>query len=180
MTTAPPGEAAAALSTSSLDAFRQMAVIRRFEERALELSLEGLIAGSVHLCLGQEAIPVGALSVLEDRDRVLTTYRGHGWAIACGVPLDALLGELCQRAEGINGGRGGSPHFFAPAWGMLGENSIVGAGVPISAGVALAAQLKGEDRVVVTSIGDGAVNQGSVHEGLVFAAAKSLPLVVVI
>jgi len=179
MTTAPHSEAAATLSTPSLDAFRQMAVIRRFEERALELSLEGLIAGSVHLCLGQEAIPVGALSVLEDRDRVLTTYRGHGWAIACGVPLDALLGELCQRAEGINGGRGGSPYFFAPRWGMLGENSIVGAGVPIGAGVAMAAQRKGEGGIAVVSIGDGAMNQGSVHEGLVFAAARDLPLVVV-
>src|SRR4051812_19039364 len=143
MSSAPHGEAAATLSPPSLDAFRQMAVIRRFEERALELSIEGVIAGSVHLCLGQEAIPVGAMSVLEARDRVLTTYRGHGWAIACGVPLDALLGELCQKADGINGGRGGSPYFFAPRWGVVGGNSIVGAGGPIGAGGAMAPPRQG-------------------------------------
>jgi 2-oxoisovalerate dehydrogenase E1 component len=170
---------APAVGSPSLDAFRQMVTIRHFEERCLALSLEGEIAGSVHLCLGQEAIPAGAMSVLDERDRVLTTYRGHGWAIACGVPLDALLGELCQKAGGVNGGRGGSPYFFAPRWGMLGENSIVGAGVPIGAGVAMAAQRRAEGGVVVVSIGDGAMNQGSVHEGLVFAAARDLPLIVI-
>lgn len=174
--TSPPGRAA----LSPLDAYRQMATIRRFEYRSLELGSEGLIAGSVHLCLGQEAVPVGALAALRPEDRVLATYRGHGWAIASGVPLAGLLGELCQRDGGINGGRGGSPHFFAPRWGMLGENSIVGAGVPISAGVALASQFSGRGRVAVTSIGDGATNQGAVHEGLVFAASRRLPLVVVV
>jgi 2-oxoisovalerate dehydrogenase E1 component len=162
------------------EAYRRMNIIRRFEERALDLGSEGLIQGSIHLCLGQEAIPVGAVEALGEADRVLATYRGHGWAIACGVPLDSLLGELCQRAEGINGGRGGSPHFFAPRWRMLGENSIVGAGVPIAAGVAMAASLQGDGRVVVTSIGDGAMSQGAVHEGLVFAAARALPLIVLI
>lgn len=162
------------------DAFRRMSTIRQFEERALELGSAGLIAGSIHLCLGQEAIPVGAMAALHTDDRVLTTYRGHGWAIACGVPLDALLGELCQRADGVNGGRGGSAHFFAPKWGMLGENSIVGAGVPIAAGVALASRSRADGRVVLASIGDGAMNQGSVHEGLVFAAAWRLPLVVLV
>jgi 2-oxoisovalerate dehydrogenase E1 component len=162
------------------EAYRRMATIRRFEERALELVTDGAIEGSIHLCLGQEAIPVGALEALGEHDRVLATYRGHGWAIACGVPLAGLLGELCQRAEGINGGRGGSPYLFAPRWGMLGENSIVGAGVPIAAGVAMASGLQGRDRVVLTSIGDGAMSQGAVHEGLVFAAARSLPLIVMI
>jgi 2-oxoisovalerate dehydrogenase E1 component len=167
-------------SLTAAEAYRRMATIRRFEERSLELSKEGLIAGSIHLCLGQEAIPVGAVAALRDGDRVLGTYRGHGWAIACGAPLDALLGEVCQRAGGVNGGRGGSPHLFAPRWGMLGENSIVGAGVPIAAGVAMASQARDEGRVVLTSIGDGAVNQGSVHEGLVFAAARGLPLIVLV
>ncbi|MEA2251634.1 MAG: 2-oxoisovalerate dehydrogenase component [Solirubrobacteraceae bacterium] len=172
--------AAPAGTAQALDGYRRMARIRAFEERCLDLSRDGLIAGSIHLCLGQEAIPVGALAALTDQDRVLATYRGHGWAIACGVPLDGLLGELCQRDGGINGGRGGSPHFFAPKWGMLGENSIVGAGVPISAGVALASKLRGRDRVVVTSIGDGAMSQGAVHEALVFAAEHDLPLIVVV
>src|SRR3954453_161052 len=174
MTSVSHGGAAATLTAPSLEAFRQMAVIRRFEERALELSQEGLIAGSVPLCLGQEAIPVGAMSVLDERDRVLTTYRGHGWALACGVPLDALLGELCQKADGVNGGRGGSPYFFAPRWGMLGENSIVGAGVPIGAGVAMAAQRRGEGGTAFVSIGAGRMNQGWVTESLVSRAARDL------
>src|SRR5918911_759568 len=130
MTSASQGEAPTR-GTLPLDAFRQMVTIRHLEQRCLELSLEGLIAGSVHLCLGQEAIPVGAMSV---------------------------LGERCQKADGVNGGRGGSPYFFAPRWGMLGENSIVGAGVPIGAGVAMAAQRRADGGVVLTSIGDGAMN----------------------
>jgi len=164
---------------SLLSAYRSMATIRGFEERALSLRRTDEIAGSIHLCTGQEAIPVGALAALEPADRVVATYRGHGWAIACGVPLDALMAELCQRATGINGGRGGSAHLLAPAHGLLGENSIVGAGVPIAAGAALAAQVSGSGRVVVVSVGDGATSQGAMHEGLVFAAFRRLPLVVV-
>ena len=95
------------------------------------------------------------------------------------MPLDALMAELCQRATGVNGGRGGSAHLMAPAHGLLGENSIVAAGVPIAAGAALAAQSTGSGRVVVVSVGDGATSQGALHEGLVFAAFRSLPLVVV-
>jgi 2-oxoisovalerate dehydrogenase E1 component len=161
------------------EAYRRMALIRRFEERCLELSRDGTIAGSVHLSLGQEAIPVGAVAALGPDDRVLATYRGHGWALACGVPVVDLLAEICQRAGGVNGGRGGSAHLSAPRYRLLGENSIVGAGVPIAAGVALAARARGEDRVVVVSIGDGAMNQGAVHEGMVFAAARDLPVVIV-
>lgn len=165
------------LSTES--AYRRMAIIRQFEERCLRLSQEGIIKGSIHLCLGQEAIPVGVCSALEERDRVIATYRGHGWAIARGVPLEALLAEICQRAGGTNGGRCGSPLLSAPEYGFLGENSIVGAGVPIADGVAMASVAQGTDRVVVVSIGEGAMNQGSVAEALVFAASKDLPLVVV-
>jgi 2-oxoisovalerate dehydrogenase E1 component len=162
-----------------LDAYRVMTTIRRFEERCLKLSHDGVISGSVHLCLGQEAIPVGALAALNEADRVLPTYRGHGWAIACGVPVEDLLAEICHRAGGVNGGRGGSAHLSAPAYRLLGENSIVGAGVPIAAGVALAADRLETGGVAVASIGDGAMNQGSVHEGMVFAAANKLPLVIV-
>lgn len=165
---------------TAIDAYRQMFTVRRFEEEAVRLGSEGVITGSIHPCLGQEAIPVGAVHALAATDRILTTYRGHGWAIARGVPLAELLAELAHRDGGINGGRGGSAHFFAPRWGLLGENSIVGAGVPIGAGVAMAAALEGEGRVVLTSIGDGAMAQGAVHEGLVFAAARALPLVVLI
>jgi len=150
-----------------VDAYRQMKVIRTFEERVLELCSEGLVAGSVHLCLGQEAIPVGAAAALEPGDRVLATYRGHGWALACGSDPAELLGEIAQRAGGTNGGRAGSPLLSDPHIGFLGENSIVGAGAPIAAGVALAAASAGSSRVVVTSIGDGAMNQGSTTEAMI-------------
>jgi 2-oxoisovalerate dehydrogenase E1 component len=158
-------------------AFRLMTLIRRFEERCLELSANGEVAGSIHLCLGQEAIPAGALQALTDEDRVVATYRGHGWALACGIPVDLLLAEICQRATGINGGRAGSPFFTAPEYRFIGENSIVGAGAPIAGGVALAAAVRGERRVTVVSLGDGAMNQGATHEALAFAAARSLPVV---
>lgn len=157
-----------------------MLLIRRIEERTLELSAEGHIAGSIHPSLGQEAIPVGAVAGLQEQDRVLATYRGHGWALACGSDPTAVLAEIAQRSGGTNGGRGGSAMLSDPSVGFLGENSIVGAGVPIADGVALAAKHQGTNRVVVTSIGDGAMNQGSVTEGLVFAASKNLPVIVII
>lgn len=158
-------------------AYRQMATIRRFEEQILELGREGAIAGSIHLCLGQEAIPVGTLAALQEQDRVLSTYRGHGWALACGTDPEALMAEIAQRADGVNGGRAGSPLLSDPDNGFLGENSIVGAGVPIADGVALASQYLGTNRVVVTSIGDGAMNQGATTEGMIFAAARNLPVI---
>lgn len=165
--------------SGATEAYRQVLRIRRFEEACLDLRRRDLVAGSIHLCAGQEAIPVGATTALEPGDRVLATYRGHGWALACGVPLDGLLSEICQREDGINGGRGGSPYFVSPEHGFLGENSIVGAGVPIGAGVAMAAQLLGTGTVVVVSFGDGAMNQGALQEGLVFAAYRRLPLVLI-
>lgn len=162
-----------------LDLYRRMSVIRQFEERCLGLSRAGFIKGSIHLCLGQEAIPVGICAALRPDDRVIATYRGHGWAIARSVPLEPLLGEICQRADGLNGGRCGSPLLSAPEYGFFGENSIVGAGLPVAAGIAMAAQYLETDRIVAVSVGDGAMSQGSLHEALVFAAAKKLPLVIV-
>lgn len=165
--------------TELLDAYRSMVTIRRFEERVLELRRADVFAGSIHLCAGQEAVPVGALAALDRDDRVVATYRGHGWALACGVPLERLMAEVCQRATGVNGGRGGSAHLMAPEFGLLGENSIVGGGMPIGAGAALAAQVAETGRVVAVSIGDGATSQGATHEALVFAAYRRLPLIVV-
>ncbi|UNK47885.1 alpha-ketoacid dehydrogenase subunit alpha/beta [Arthrobacter sulfonylureivorans] len=156
-----------------------MAFIRRMEERVLELSVEGVISGSVHLCLGQEAIPVGTMAALRDDDRVMATYRGHGWALACGSDPTELLAEIAQRAGGTNGGRAGSPMLSDPEIGFFGENSIVGAGVPIAAGVALAAKRQATDRVVVTSFGEGAMNQGATTEGMNFAAVNRLPVIFV-
>lgn len=160
--------------------YKEMQTIRQFEEAALALSGEGFYPGSVHTSTGQEAVPIGVRAALASTDRVLPTYRGHGWAIAAGVPLVSLLAEVTQRAGGVNGGRGGSAYLTSPDHGFFGENSIVGAGVPIGAGVALAAQRQGTSRVAVVSIGDGAMNQGAVHEGMIFAAAYQLPVVFVI
>ncbi len=159
----------------------QMVRIRAFEEKVQELRAREEIVGSVHLCNGQEAIYVGACAALDlTRDAVFPTYRGHGWAIACGVPLVQIFGELMGREIGVNGGRGGSAYFTAPDYGMYGENSIVGAGAPIAAGAALAATFDGSGRVAVAAFGDGAMNQGSVHEAMNFAAVRSLPVVFVV
>lgn len=160
-------------------AYREMARIRVFEERVLEMSLAGEIAGSVHLCFGQEAIPVGACSALQPHDQVLSTYRGHGWALATGAPALEVLAEIAQRSGGTNGGRAGSPLLSHPDSGFLGENSIVAAGVPIAAGVGLANAHLRNDSVVLSSIGDGAMNQGAATEGMVFAAARNLPVIFV-
>lgn len=165
-----------------LAALRQMAFIRAFETQVLELSkaTPPSIVGSVHLCAGQEAAPVGALAALREDDRVIATYRGHGWALASGLTPREVLAELCHREAGLNGGRAGSAYFMAPDRRFIGENSIVGAGVPIACGVAMAEVAAASGRVVIVSIGDGAMSQGSVHEGLAFAAARQLPVILVV
>jgi 2-oxoisovalerate dehydrogenase E1 component len=173
-TSAPPQSA-----ITTLDAYLRMFAIRSFERRCLALSAD-TIAGSVHLCGGQEAIPVGARAALRDGDRVVATYRGHGWAIEWGIPPLDLLGEIAHRAGGVNGGRAGSPYLMDPARGFIGENSIVGAGIPIGAGVAMAARARADDRVCVVSVGDGAMNQGAGHEGINFAAVRDLPVIFVV
>lgn len=167
--------------TDLFAAYSMMLRIRLFEERISELRAAGEVVGSVHLCNGQEAISTGAVAALDlTRDAVFPTYRGHGWSLACGVPLTDLFAELLGREGGINGGRGGSAYHFAPRYGMYGENSIVGAGTVIAAGAALAAQYDGSGRVAVTVIGDGAMNQGAVHEALNFAAVRRLPMIFIV
>ncbi|GAB2950181.1 thiamine pyrophosphate-dependent dehydrogenase E1 component subunit alpha [Nonomuraea fastidiosa] len=151
--------------------------IRAFEEQVRELRAQGPIVGSVHLCIGQEAIPVGACGELDPQDALFATYRGHGWALARGVPAQPLFAELMGRAGGVNGGRGGSAYFTAADYGFHGENSIVGAGAPLACGAALAGRYDGSGRVAVSVFGDGAMNQGAVHEALNFAAAFRLPVV---
>src|SRR5262245_41911874 len=153
--------------------------IRSFEARVREMSLAGQVIGSVHLTIGQEAIPVGACAELQPQDAVFATYRGHGWALARGVPLAGAFGELLGRTTGVNGGRGGSPYFSHAASGFYGENSIVAGSAPIAVGAALAARYDGSNRVAVVSFGDGATNQGSMHEAMNFAAAFALPVVFV-
>lgn len=160
---------------------REMLLIRELEQRSLNLStaIPPQIVGSVHLCAGQEAVPVGALAGLGKNDQVIATYRGHGWALASGLSVVEVLGEICHKSIGINGGRGGSAYMMAPDRRFVGENSIVGAGLPIACGVATANLAHGNGQVVIVSLGEGAFNQGSTHEGLAFAAARSLPVLIV-
>ncbi len=174
----PAGSAATA---TLLAHYRTMWRIRLFEGKVTELKLAGQIAGSVHLCSGQEAIPVGAVAGLDlARDVVFATYRGHGWAIACGSDLTSLLAELLGRSTGINGGRCGSAYLSDPDRGFYGENSIVGAGVPHAVGAALASRYDHSGRVAVAAFGDGALNQGAVHEAMNLAAAMSLPVIFIV
>lgn len=129
--------------------------IRFLEEKITELRKQQIVQGSVHLCIGQESIYVGARGALRDEDRVFSTYRGHGWAMACGVPAEGILAELMGRETGVCRGRGGSAMFSAADHGFYGENSIVGAGAPIACAAALAARVKGEPRVALAAFGDG-------------------------
>ena len=164
-----------------LDCLKKIIHIRAFERCALDASqaVPSKVLGSIHLCAGQETVPVAAVAGLDSADQIISTYRGHGWALASGLPVLEVLGEVCQRSIGINGGRGGSAYLMAPWTRFIGENSIVGAGVPIACGVAQANIAAGNGRVVVVSIGDGAFNQGSTHEGLAFAAARDLPVLII-
>jgi len=168
-----------AASTDLVALYRQMLLIREAELKVLELRRVDEVAGSLHPCVGQEVVPATIVNLLGLQDRVLATYRGHGWALACGLPLEMFFAEILGRKTGINGGRGGSAYFTAPEYRFVGENSIVGAGLPIANGVAMGLNFVGDQGVVVTSFGDGATNQGSTHEALVFAIARNLPVVFV-
>lgn len=162
-------------------ALEQMWRIRFFEEEVAALRASGDVVGSVHLCNGQEAIYVGACAALDlPRDLVFPTYRGHGWALATGAGLREMFAELLGRESGTNGGRGGSAYLSSPEHGMYGENSIVGAGAPIATGAALASVFDGSGRVTVASFGEGAMNQGAVHEAMNFASARKLPVIFLI
>lgn len=169
--------AEATTTHTDLDDLRQIWRMRAFEEKVVELRLADDVVGSVHLGSGQETLPAVLASVMAPDDAVFATYRGHTWALGCGVPPQRLFAELMGRTSGINGGRGGSAHFSAPAYRFFGENSIVGAGAPIAAGSALAGRFDGSGRVALTVFGDGAMNQGSVHEALNFTSAMKLPVV---
>src|ERR1700738_5359649 len=166
---------------TSVALLREMLRIRELEQRSLDLSTTTPpeVIGSAHFCAVQEAVPVGAIAGLAKNDQIVATYRGHGWALASGLALTEVFGEICQRSIGVNGGRGGSAYMMAPDRRFIGENSIVGAGVPIACGVAMANVASQNEKVVIVSIGDGAFNQGSTHEGLAFAAARSLPVLII-
>jgi pyruvate dehydrogenase E1 component alpha subunit len=160
-----------------LQIYRMMLLIRRFEEQCVEFYKSGEIRGSLHPCIGQEATAVGACYALRKDDYMTCTYRGHGQALAKGLDPSEAMAELLGRRTGCSKGKGGSMHFTDPNIGLLGENAIVGAGVPIAVGAALSAQLDRTDRVSITFFGDGAVNQGVFAEALNLAAVWNAPVV---
>jgi pyruvate dehydrogenase E1 component alpha subunit len=160
--------------------FRRMLEIRLFEEKVQELFMEGLIQGTTHLCQGQEAVSVGAISALRDDDYLTITYRGHGHALMRGVDMESCFAELMGRATGCCKGVGGSMHFTDVDKGLLGAFAIVGAGLPVALGAAYSAKLQGFDRVALTFFGDGATNIGTFHEALNIASAWSVGVVFIV
>lgn len=160
--------------------YRKMARIRAFELKTQSLKDVGEIPGSIHLAVGQEAIPVGFCDELKADDIVGATYRGHGWALAKGIPPVDIFAEMMGRDSRLNGGRGASLYFSSAKHHFLGENSIVGAGAPIAAGAALSARNEGAGRVVISTFGDGAANQGVVLETFNMSAVMGLPIIFVV
>jgi pyruvate dehydrogenase E1 component alpha subunit len=160
--------------------YRDMLMIRRFEEKAGQLYGMGLIGGFCHLYIGQEAVVVGLESVAEEGDKRITSYRNHGHLLACGIDPAAIMAELTGRSGGLSGGKAGSMHMVSPAHGFFGGHGIVGAQVPIGAGLAFAERYRGSDRVSFTYFGDGAADQGQVFETFNMAALWALPVIFVI
>ncbi len=168
------------LDTANLvQMLRTMILIREFDERAIQLRVAGKIYGSLHPYVGQEAVAVGVCSRLTVSDRVTSTHRGHGHCIAKGADIRRMMAELFGRVDGYGKGKGGSMHIADFSVGMLGANGIVGGGLPIACGAALAAQLEGQGRVAVCFFGDGAAAEGEFHEALNIAALWKLPIVFV-
>lgn len=162
-----------------LDLYRQMLELREFELKVQELYRGGLLPGFVHLYVGEEAVAVGVCSKLEPKDLIFSTHRGHGHALAKGVPARDVMAELWGKTTGSSGGHGGSMHLYAPEYGFMGTNGIVAAGIPLAAGAALSAKLRKSGQVVVAFFGDGAVNSGSFHEAVNFGAVWDLPVIFV-
>ena len=156
--------------------FRQMYLIRRFEETCAESYTRGLIRGFLHLYIGQEAVAAGSLSVLRPEDYIVTHYRDHGHALARGLDPKRVMAELFGRATGLSGGKGGSMHLFDASLRFMGGHAIVGAQYPLAAGLALSSKYRGDDGLTAVFFGDGAVNQGTFHETLNLAALWKLPL----
>jgi pyruvate dehydrogenase E1 component subunit alpha len=160
----------------ALHLLREMLRIRRFEEKAAELYTVGKIRGFLHLYIGEEAIAVGTMQALTPEDAVVATYREHGQALARGLPAGGLMAEMYGKANGVSRGRGGSMHFFDAGRRFYGGHAIVGAGLPIAVGLALADVLLKRPRVTACFFGDGAVAEGEFHESLNLAALWKLPV----
>jgi pyruvate dehydrogenase E1 component alpha subunit len=160
--------------------YRDMLLIRRFEERAGQLYGMGLIGGFCHLYIGQEAVVVGMQSTIKPNDSIITSYRDHGHMLAAGMDPKGVMAELTGRSGGYSKGKGGSMHMFSRKKNFYGGHGIVGAQVPIGTGLAFAHKYKGKDNVSLTYFGDGSANQGQVYEAMNMAALWKLPVIYVI
>lgn len=166
-----PGDRAEALAL-----LRDMLRIRRMEEKAAELYGAGKIRGFLHLYIGEEAVATGAAHALDPDDNVVATYREHGHALLRGVPMNCIMAEMFGKADGCSRGRGGSMHLFDRAHRFFGGNAIVGGGLPLAAGLALADKLQGSARVTACFFGEGAMAEGAFHETINLAALWRLPV----
>ena len=173
---AKPGQDKAEL----LRYYREMLLIRRFEERAGQLYGMGLIGGFCHLYIGQEAVVVGLQAALKAGDQVITGYRDHGHMLVCGMEARGVMAELTGRRGGYSRGKGGSMHMFSREKNFFGGHGIVGGQVPLGTGLALANHYRGNDKVSVTYFGDGAANQGQVYESFNMAQLWKLPVIYVV
>jgi pyruvate dehydrogenase E1 component alpha subunit len=162
-----------------LQLYRTQVVLREAEQRAFDLFLQNLVKGTSHLSLGQEAVAAGFAVAMKPGDLSFCTYRGHAHTLARGVPVEAVLGELMQRDNGLMRGKGGSMHLTSVEHGVMGSYAIIGAHLPIACGAAWRAQYKGQDDVSVCFFGDGTTNIGAFHEALNFAAVWKLPVIFV-
>jgi pyruvate dehydrogenase E1 component alpha subunit len=160
----------------SVELLADMLRIRRMEEKCAELYGEQKIRGFLHLYIGEEAVAAGAMRALEPEDNVVATYREHGHALLRGVSMDAIMAEMYGKQEGCSGGRGGSMHLFDAKTRFYGGNAIVGGGLPLAAGLALAAKLQKEKRVTACFFGEGAVAEGAFHESMNLAQLWKLPV----
>ncbi|MFB4195533.1 pyruvate dehydrogenase (acetyl-transferring) E1 component subunit alpha [Streptomyces carpaticus] len=177
----PPGPAGATPSAERLlDFYRQMVLIRRFEERAARAYTEAKIGGYCHLNLGEEATVVGLMAALEETDYLFTNYREHGYAIARGIAPERVMAELYGRTDGVSRGWGGSMHMFDIGTRFMGGYGIVGGQVPLATGAALAIDYRGGTEAAMCLMGDGTTNIGAFHESLNIAALWDLPIVYVI
>jgi pyruvate dehydrogenase E1 component alpha subunit len=178
----PNGPADSGISSKDeeLKAYRDMLLIRRFEEKAGQMYGMGLIGGFCHLYIGQEAVVVGMQSTLKPGDQVITGYRDHGHMLACGMEPRGVMAELTGRRGGYSKGKGGSMHMFSIEKGFYGGHGIVGAQVPLGTGLAFANRYRGNDNVSLTYLGDGAANQGQVYESFNMAELWKLPVVYII
>jgi pyruvate dehydrogenase E1 component alpha subunit len=160
----------------AVDLLREMVRIRRFEERCVELYSAARIKGFVHLYIGEEAVAVGVLDALTPDDDVVATYREHGHALVRGVPAESIMAEMFGMQEGCSGGRGGSMHLFDASRRFYGGNAIVGGGLPVATGLALARNMQERGGVVACFFGEGAVAEGEFHECMNLAALWNLPV----